>query len=196
MCCAGPGRSELFGVGGHGAAGCSVGVISRVPGGAVHAPRMAVRLLWGRSVGFGERDQQCRVGGVECVSYGHAAPLAFCQGGSFQHSLGVAEVCACGLLSGRQPSAVGGRLARPSRHQADFPAARCPGGRPPRFQRAAARRRISDAAPPVRGSGGGASARAKDSGGESAWGLRPPRPSPRTCQPSRVRVMYAPQRSP
>ncbi|OAR24050.1 hypothetical protein A8W25_16445 [Streptomyces sp. ERV7] len=28
------------------------------------------------------------------------------------------------------------------------------------------------------------------------WGWRPPRPSPRTCQPARVRVMYAPQRSP
>lgn len=70
------------------------------------------------------------------------------------------------------------------------------GLRLPRAQRAAARRSTSEAAPPVRGSSGGASVPVKDSGGESVFGRRPPRPSPRTCQPSRVSVMYAPQRSP
>ncbi len=57
-------------------------------------------------------------------------------------------------------------------------------------------RSTSEATPPVRGCGSGDSDVANGSGGEAVLGRRPPRPSPRTCQPSRVSVMYAPQRSP
>lgn len=56
-------------------------------------------------------------------------------------------------------------------------------------QRAAARRSTSEATPPVRGGGSGALDVANGSGADAALGRRPPRPSPSTCQPSRVSVM-------